>query len=976
MNIAGYKSAQIVLLAIVLGVCQSSHAQTSWAAASTGDWNSGASWSPAVVPGIGTNASIVVAGTFTVTYTSPMSAPGIASLTLGSATSIPTLTISAGGFNVAGSCTFVDSSAEIININSGGVMTNGTLNMASRACVVNVNSGGAMTNGTTQVSNNGSNDGNVTLKVNSGAVASLGAVTVGRNSESSSDGLQIAGGAVSAGSIDIGTRNSYSTMGVSGGGTVTNAGSLRLGTGSATAGREVRYHQTSGTVGCAGTVDIPVASTYTAWFEVLGTSSTFLANGIRIYPNVISSAVARLTNSGTIYLGASGLNVLNSGSYTVSLNDQGVLGATADWSGNANMVIPSGIFTFRAADSAGTSHNITLTGSISSGGGLAKIGGGSLALDGANSYAGSTTVSAGLLTLGNAGALPKGTALTLGGSGTAGIVDLAGFNAQISGLAVGSGATAASQIITNSSSANISTLTFSNSAANSAFGGVIAGGSEPMALTLLGGSLTLSGQNTYTGNLLISNGKLVLSGAGSTFSGAVIVLSNSAAALDVSGMGGISLGAGQSLSGYGVITGSVSAANCPISPGAVGTAGTLSFSNNLALNGGVTNHFDLALDPASAGNDLIVVGGALNLSGLNTIEVAPLGASLSAGTYKLITFGSLGGGGATNFQVTGTLGSSLQSVISVTGTEVDLIVSAIGGTQRTWVGDGSANAWDYTTTNWLNNGTLDVFSDGNFVTFDDTGSANPPVNLTTTLQPAAVLVNAAANYTFSGVGKISGVGALTKTNSGALTILTANNYSGVTIISQGILQLGNGSTSGSLGTNIIQDSGSLIFNLPGSNNFANAVSGAGNLIQSGSGTLTLTASNSYSGGTTISNGTLQLNTGAWFGNGNVTDNGALIFNSSGNMTVNAAISGTGSVTQANSGTVTLTGNNTYSGGTAINKGTLLVNNSAGSGTGSGAVTVASGEHLERQRRHRRSGHDQQRRNFRAGQSRRHIHRQQ
>jgi autotransporter-associated beta strand protein len=942
MIINGYKPAKIILLAVLLGVCQTSRAQTSWAAASSGNWNIASSWSPAIVPVETTNAVISNSGTFTVTYNSTMAATSIGSLTLGlasSANSIPTLTITAGGFNVAGSTTMTGTSAEVVNVNSGGVMTNTTLSLGDYNAVVNVS--GIMTNGATQVGNAGT-DGNGALKINSGAVASLGTLTVGRNNESSSYGLQIAGGTVSASSIIVGNRNSYATMAVSGG-TVTNAGSLQIGTGSATAGREVRYYQTGGTVGCVGTVDIAVAASYTTWFSVLNSASTLSAAGIRIFPNAVSSVVARFTNSGSIYLGATGFNVLNSGTYTVSLNSQSILGANADWTGNVNMVAPSGTFTFKAADANNSPHNVTLTGALTGGGSLAKTGGGSLALDGANTYTGSTTVSAGLLLLGNAGALPKGTALTLGGSGTAGVLDLAGFNAQISGLA--SGGVAASQIITNSSAANTSTLTFSNSAANSTFGGVLAGGSKPIALTILGGNLTLSGQNACGGNLFISNGALALSGAGSTFTGAAIVLSNSTAALDISGMGGISLGAGQNLSGYGVITGSVTAANCPVSPGTVGTAGTLSFSNNLTLNGGVTNHFDLALDPASAGNDLIIVAGALNVTGTNTIEVNPLGASLSAGTYKLIKFGSLGSGGAANFQMTGTLGASLQSTISVTGTEVDLIVSAVGGTQRTWVGDGSINAWDYMTTNWLNSGTLDVFSDGNFVSFDDTGSVNPPVNLTTTLQPAAVLVNAAANYTFSGSGKISGAGALTKTNSGALTILTANDYSGVTIISQGVLQLGNGAASGSIGTNVIQDSGSLVFNLPGSNNFANVISGAGNLVQAGSGTLTLTASNSYSGGTTISNGTLQLNTGAWFGGGNVTNNGTLVFNNSGNTTLGAVISGTGSVVLTNGGTLTLTGNNTYSGGTMVNKGTLLVNNSTGSGVGVGAVTVASGSTL-------------------------------
>ena len=61
--------------------------------------------------------------------------------------------------------------------------------------------------------------------------------------------------------------------------------------------------------------------------------------------------------------------------------------------------------------------------------------------------------------------------------------------------------------------------------------------------------------------------------------------------------------------------------------------------------------------------------------------------------------------------------------------------------------------------------------------------------------------------------------------------------------------------------------------LPGNVTFSNTISGAGNFVQAGAGTTIFTASNTYSGGTTISNGTLQLNTGAWFGSGNVTNNG-------------------------------------------------------------------------------------------------------
>ena len=767
------------------------------------------------------------------------------------------------------------------------------------------------------------------------------------------DGFVVSGNSTAASmtTLNIGINNSAASALVSGGSLIVT-GKVLVGSIS-TASRWNVFQVSGGSFTANDTVNGIVLSPNNGSSGVSSLTEFYLSGGTTTSGKVVFGASTDtvggngflLVKGGNLYLGSGGIlraTTVSGYSSTVSLYN-GLLGATADWSSSLPMQLSGTTFTIQAADASAVAHNISLSGAISGTGALVKSGGGTLTLSAADTYAGSTTISAGKLLLANAGALPKGTALTLGGSGTAGVLDIAGFNVQISGLAtVG---TAANQMITNSSAANTSIITFSNSAANSTFGGAVAGANKPIALTILGGNLTLNGQNSYGGNLFISNGKLALSGAGSTFSGAQIVLSNSAAALDISGMGGISLGAGQNLSGYGTVTGSVAAANCPISPGAFGTAGTLSFRNNLTLNGNVTNHFDLGIDPNSAGNDLITVAGVLNINGTNVIDVAPLGASLSAGTYKLIQCGSLGSGSTNNFLLTGTLGSSLQAVINVTSTEVDLIVSAAGGTQRIWIGDGSANNWDYSTTNWLNGTAPDFFNDGNFVTFDDTGSQSPPVNLATTLQPAAVFVNAAGNYIFSGVGKISGTGTLTKTNSGVLTILTTNNYTGVTTINAGILQLGNGTISGALGTNMIQNSGLLVLNLPGSNNFSNAISGTGKLIQSGSGTLTLTASNSYSGGTTISNGTLQLNTGAWFGGGNITDNGALVFNSSGNLTVGAIISGTGAVTLANTGTLTLTGNNTYGGGTTISKGTLLVNNSAGSGGGTGAVTVASGATL-------------------------------
>ncbi len=132
----------------------------------------------------------------------------------------------------------------------------------------------------------------------------------------------------------------------------------------------------------------------------------------------------------------------------VPLNDGGVFGATADWTGSAAMNLNSGTFTFSPADPGGIGHTITLSGALTGNGGLLVTNGGRLVLAGNNTYSGNTTVGMGALVLGNAGALPVGGALTLGGNGVAGTVDLAGFNPQLSSLATAG--TAASQIITNS----------------------------------------------------------------------------------------------------------------------------------------------------------------------------------------------------------------------------------------------------------------------------------------------------------------------------------------------------------------------------------------------------------------------------------------------------------------------------------------------------------------------------------------------
>lgn len=216
--------------------------------------------------------------------------------------------------------------------------------------------------------------------------------------------------------------------------------------------------------------------------------------------------------------------------------------------------------------------------------------------------------------------------------------------------------------------------------------------------------------------------------------------------------------------------------------------------------------------------------------------------------------------------------------------------------------------WDTSSVNWSNTATTlpSAFTAGDNVFFDDSGTAQPVVNLTGSLSVGTVVVDAGGDYTFrtntASTDRINSLTSLTKRGAGKLIIEADNTFSGPTAIEAGILQIGNGGARGTLGSGPITNNTGLIINRTGTLLLNNYLSGAGGFTNKLNTTVNVWGTNTMSGPILIQIGYLSLSNAP--AQGSSTD---IILDASTGGTANPRLGFTGGINLPSDATLSLLG---------------------------------------------------------------------
>ena len=641
--------------------------------------------------------------------------------------------------------------------------------------------------------------------------------------------------------------------------------------------------------------------------------------------------------------------------------------------GGANTLTVNSTTSSAIAVSA-TSGNTTISANLAgASAGLTKTNSGTLILSGNNTYAGTTTVSGGVLNIQNANALGStangttvatGAALQLQGGITVGAealtlsgigVSADGALRNISGNNNYGGAITLATTTRINSEAGLLTLSGGISGAqdltiggagNTAISNTLA--TSTGTLTKDGaGMLMLSGNNTYTGATTISAGTLEIASAGrlggGSYAGNIVndgtflysSTNNQTLSGIISGSGALTQNNSSStltLTGNNTYSGVTTINAGTLQVASTGQLGGSNYGGNIVNNGTFT--YNGSNSQTLSG----VISGSGALTKNNTSTLTLTGANSYDGTTTINE-------GVLNIQHNNALGTAaggtivangtalqLQNNITVTGEELTLAgggISNAGGSLRSISGN---NTWAGNITIGLTS--TRIASDAGLLTISGGISA---------ASGNSTLFQGNGNITVSGI--ISGAGSVTTSALlGATSVLTLsgnNTYTGITSLNNGILEIGaTGRLGGGTYAQAITNNATFIYSGTNNQTLSGVISGTGALRQNNSSsTLTLTGNNTYTGTTTINAGTLEIGSTGRLGGGtyaqNISNNGTFIYSGTNNQTLSGVVSGTGALTQNNSSsTLTLTGNNTYTGATTINAGTLQIDSTGQLGGGS------------------------------------------
>ncbi len=788
----------------------------------------------------------------------------------------------------------------------------------------------------------------------SGSFLGLDTTVAGTYTQSTPIGGSLNLNKLGSGLLALAGNNTYS------GSTLVTSGTLQIGNGTSgeglasqavVVGNNAAFGFNVGdTLTYAGSIGGNGALTMSGSGKVILSGGNSYSGGTNVNTGTLQIQTANALPGGTLggYTVASGamvsLNVGGPGEFTPTSLNTALTGAA--FSSAANLGLDTSDASAPFAYSSNIGSNI---------GGLAKLGSGTLALTGTNTYAGATTISGGVLSFAaSALSLSNTTNNKIIFTGSSGTLQWASGNTQ--DISANLTALTAGQTATLDTNGNNVTLGSNASFTGGATGTLVKAGQGTLTVatkywdsnipiflvnTAASGSNYSFAGGAMAANLQVTAGTVQIPGSGS-FLWIGPVQNESSGTVGVSAGGEINSAA--VTMGYGVYT-NTAACNSVlnISGGTVLTTRNVTYALDICGGGpNQTNTVNLSAGLLSITNS----GGALLFDQSNgNSNSGTTVFNLSGGTFSVPNGAIYTGyplGGATtfpnnvNFNFTGgvltagTIDSSMPaiaqsatsgaSLLDVSGNNtlvgVNYTAASTTNTATVNVAAGYSLTMSNSTTLTIGNGGVLTVAGGTAagdsgaglvlsnstggLSVGDGGLVSLPITLASSTSANVIVANGSVSGgTITGaIGQFGPGYSLTTSGGGLLALAGNNTYSGSTLVGGGTLEIGKGTSGEGLASQAVVLSNSAVFgfNLRDTLSYAGSISGNGAVTKSGTGTVILSGANSYSGGTTLNAGTLQMGAALALGStsGNLAVNGGLL-DLNGNSLTAAALSGAGTV---------------------------------------------------------------------------------